>query len=69
MTKNWEKISSRKTNNFLGIKTTIYLSLGLHKGYRRSPQPSKENIQHFKRQNMKFFRLQGGFNKLYLHEA
>jgi hypothetical protein len=34
-----------------GSKTTIYLSLGLHKGfpsYRRSLQPSKENIQHFK---------------------
>jgi hypothetical protein len=34
-----------------GSKTTIYLSLGLHKGspsYRRSLQPSKENFQHFK---------------------
>jgi hypothetical protein len=34
-----------------GLKTgTIYLSLGLHHGflsYRRSLQPSKENIQHF----------------------
>ncbi len=32
-------------------KLAIYLSLGLHKGrtsYRRSLQPSKENIQHFK---------------------
>jgi hypothetical protein len=38
---------------FFGSKTTIYLSLGLHKGrpsYRRSLQLSKENIQ----QNMKF---------------
>ena len=37
--------------NFVGSKTTIYLSLGLHKGrlsYRRSLQLSKENIQHFK---------------------
>jgi hypothetical protein len=32
-------------------KVAIYLSLGLPKGrpsYRRSLQPSKENIQHFK---------------------
>jgi hypothetical protein len=32
-------------------KIAIYLSLGLHKGCpsdRRSLQPSKENIQHFK---------------------
>jgi hypothetical protein len=38
---------------FFGSKTTIYLSLGLHKrrpSYRRSLQLSKENIQ----QNMKF---------------
>ncbi len=35
-------------------KTTIYLSLGLHKGrpsYKRSLQLSKENIQHFKTWN------------------
>ncbi len=35
-------------------KTTIYLSLGLHKrfpGYRRSLQSSKENIQRFKTWN------------------
>jgi hypothetical protein len=34
---------------FFGSKTTIYLSLGLHKerpSYRRSFQLSKENIQH-----------------------
>jgi hypothetical protein len=33
------------------FKTTIYLSLDLNKGrpsYRKSLQPSKENIQHFK---------------------
>jgi hypothetical protein len=32
-------------------KTAIYLSIGLNKGlpsYRRSLQPSKENIQKFK---------------------
>jgi hypothetical protein len=52
MTKNWrEKITVK---NFLFLwdkKTTIYLSLGLQKGrprYRRSLQPSKENIQNFK---------------------
>jgi hypothetical protein len=41
----WENL------NIFSSKTTIYLSLGLHKGrlsYRRSLQPSKENIQHFK---------------------
>jgi hypothetical protein len=52
----WPKIeknySWKKINFFFGSKTTIYLSLGLHKGrpsYRRSLQPSKENIQHFKK--------------------
>ncbi len=37
---------------FSWSKIAIYLSLGLHKGlpsYMRSLQPSKENIQHFKR--------------------
>ncbi len=37
--------------NLFRSKTTIYLSLGLHKGrlsYRRSLQPSKKNIQHLK---------------------
>jgi hypothetical protein len=32
-------------------KIAIYLTLGLHEGrpnYRRSLQPAKENIQHFK---------------------
>jgi hypothetical protein len=36
---------------FFFSKTTIYLSIGLHKkrpSCRRSLQPSKENIQHFK---------------------
>jgi hypothetical protein len=37
------------------IKIAIYLSLSLHKecpSYRRSLQPSKENILHFKRRNL-----------------
>jgi hypothetical protein len=41
---------------FFWIKTTLYLSLGLHKGrpsYKRSLQLSKENVQAL--QNMKFF--------------
>ncbi len=36
---------------FKNLKIVIYLSLRLHKGrpsYRRSINPSKENIQHFK---------------------
>ncbi len=44
----WTKLA------FFGSKTTVYLSLGLHKGrpsYRRSLQPSKENIQYFKTWN------------------
>jgi hypothetical protein len=44
-----KKITAEKKK--FGSKTTIYLSLGLHKGrpsYRRSLQPSKNNIQHFK---------------------
>ncbi len=51
MTKNWKKLLLKKKINFFGSKTTIYLSLGLHKGrpsYRRSLQPSKENIQYLK---------------------
>ncbi len=50
-TKNWEKNYCWKKFNFFGSKTTIYLSLGLHKerpSYRRSLQLSKEAIQHFK---------------------
>jgi hypothetical protein len=37
---------------FFKSKIAIYLASGLHKGrphYRRSLQPSKENIQHFKK--------------------
>jgi hypothetical protein len=43
--------AEKKIKFFFGSKTTIYLSLGLHKGrpsYRRSLQPSKENIQYLK---------------------
>jgi hypothetical protein len=43
--------AEKKINFFLDQKKIIYLSQGLHKGrpsYRRSLQPSKENIQHFK---------------------
>jgi hypothetical protein len=46
-----KKITAEKKLNFFGSKTTIYLSLGLHKGrpgYRRSLQPSTENIQYLK---------------------
>ncbi len=57
MTKNWKKFAAVKLFYILfGSKIAIYLSLGLHKGhtiYRRSIQPSKENIQHFK--TWKFF--------------
>jgi hypothetical protein len=37
--------------NYFFSKIVMYLSLGLlngHPSYRRSLQPSKENIQHFK---------------------
>jgi hypothetical protein len=52
MTKNCNKITAQKKINFFGSKTTIYLSLGLHKerpSHRRSFQLSKkkEAIQHF----------------------
>jgi hypothetical protein len=53
MTKNWKKFAAeKKIKQFLGSKTTIFLSLDLHKGspsYRRSLQPSKkENIRNLK---------------------
>jgi hypothetical protein len=47
-----KKITAKKKLNFFGSKTTVYLSLGLHKerpSYRRSLQLSKEAIQHFKK--------------------
>jgi hypothetical protein len=49
MTKSWKKITAEKIIKFFGSKTTIYLSLGLHKErprYRRSLQLSKKAIQH-----------------------
>ncbi len=56
MTKNWRKENSRNCFLFFfWLKIAVYLSLGLHKGrpsYRRSLQPSKENIQHCKRWNL-----------------
>jgi hypothetical protein len=46
------KIYSSTTNfDIFLIKIAIYLSLGLHKGrpsYRRSLQPSKKKLLHFK---------------------
>ncbi len=52
----WPKIEkkknySKKTFKFFWIKTTIYLSLGIHiwrPRYKRSLQLSKEDIHHFK---------------------
>jgi hypothetical protein len=55
-----KKLQLKKKLNFFGSKTTIYLSLGLHKelsSYRRSLQLSKEVIQHFKTRTFKFFLL------------
>ncbi len=52
----WSRIEKKS-------KTTIYQSLGLHKGrpsYRRSLQPSKENIQQFKTWNFKIFSIYVG---------
>ncbi len=46
-----KKLLLKKTLNLFVSKTTIYLFLGIHKGrpsYRRSLQPSKENIQYLK---------------------
>jgi hypothetical protein len=43
---------------FLSLITAFHISPGLHKGsssYRRSLQPSKENIQHFKTWNLFIF--------------
>jgi hypothetical protein len=62
--KNWQNITAEKKLNFFGSKTTIYLSLGLHKerpSYRRSLQLSKETIQHFKTWTKKFFSTFGSF--------
>ncbi len=51
-----KKITAEKKLIFVGSKTTIYLSLGLHKerpSYRRSLQLSKEATQHFKTWTLK----------------
>jgi hypothetical protein len=51
MSKNWKKITAEKNQKKFLSKTAIYPSLGLHKVHpsdRRSPQLSKEAIQHFK---------------------
>ncbi len=50
----------KKSQYFFWSKIAVYLSLGLHKGhqsYRRSLQPSKQNIQHFKTWNVFFLFL------------
>ncbi len=65
----WSKIEKNLLLEILFLfsrsKIAIYLSLGLHKGrpsYRRSLQPSKENIQHFKRWKFcPFFNFFGSF--------
>jgi hypothetical protein len=61
MTKNCKKTTAGRKLNIFGSKTTIHLFLSLHKGrpsYRKSLQPSKENIQHFKtRSSSKFLFL------------
>jgi hypothetical protein len=49
---------TKKILIFFLSKIAIDLSLGLHKGrpsYRRSFQPSKENISHYKLDISKFF--------------
>ncbi len=53
-----EKMYSLKKFNIFLFQILISLSQGLHKGqpsYRRSLQPSKENIQHFKMLFLNFF--------------
>ncbi len=58
MTKNWKKLQLKKKLYFFLSKTTIFLSLGFHKGrpnYKRSLQFSKENIQHLKHKISSFF--------------
>ncbi len=57
----WPKIEKNlQLKFFFWSKTTIYLILGLHKrrpSFRRSLQPSKANIKHFKTWNFLFFLL------------
>jgi hypothetical protein len=54
MTKNWKKITVEKTN-FLGSKTTIYLSLGPPlRTFKLQKKPSALKREHPTLQNMKF---------------
>ncbi len=56
MTKKWKKFTAEKKT--FGSKTTIYLSLGPHKGlssYRKFFSSQKKNIQHFKTWNFLIF--------------
>ncbi len=61
MTKNWKKSKGENFVNIFFISKTTGYNLpipGLHKGrqrYRRSLQPSKENIQHFTSWNFSSF--------------
>jgi hypothetical protein len=60
MSTNWREknLQLKKFKIFFWSKIAIYLSLGLHKGrpsYRRSLQPSNENIQHFQTWNFLIF--------------
>jgi hypothetical protein len=60
-----KNLQVKKINIFL-MKIAIYLSLCLHKGrpnYRRSLQPSKENIKHMKLLKL-FFTFVGHFAHL-----
>jgi hypothetical protein len=63
-----KKFTAKKVDIFK-IKIAIYLSLGLHEGspsYRKSLQPSKENIHHFKTGNfLTFSYFRGSFLPFY----
>jgi hypothetical protein len=51
-TKNFRKKLTTEKKNIFWIKNCYLLTLGLHEGnpsYKRSLQPSKENIQSFKK--------------------
>ncbi len=60
-----KNVQLKKNLKFFWKKIAIYLSLGLHKRHiihRRSLQPSKENIQHFKTWNfLTFYIIVGHF--------
>jgi hypothetical protein len=64
MTKIEKKCAVEKKMIFFDKNCNI-LRLGLHKGlpsYRRSLQPSKENIQHFKIRKLLTFLVKGIFS-------